>query len=62
MRTENLTRFNVYYNDKLIIKNEDVKTALYWITLYNYPVIKLTFEEIKPEKTSLKFLTQINKN
>jgi len=61
MKTE--TRYNVYLNDKLIIKNENVKTVIYWVTVLNYPVINLTFEEIeKNENPSLKFLTNINYN
>jgi hypothetical protein len=60
MRTE--TRYNVYLADKLIIQNEDVKTILYWITLFNYPVQKLTFEEIKQSIPDTKFLTKINPN
>lgn len=55
------TRYNVYFNDKKIIENEDVKTCIYWIKLFNYPVQKLEFEEIKQTPTTL-FLTQINKN
>jgi len=61
MKTE--TRYNVYLNDKLIIKNENVKTVIYWVTVLNYPVINLTFEEIeKNQNPSLKFLTHINYN
>jgi len=61
MKTE--TRYNVYLNDKLIIKNENVKTVIYYVTILNYPVINLIFEEIeKNENPSLKFLTNINYN
>jgi len=61
MKTE--TRYNVYLNDKLIIKNENVKTVIYYVTILNYPVINLIFEEIeKNENPSLKFLTHINYN
>jgi hypothetical protein len=55
------TRYNVYYNDKKVIENEDIKTALYWIKLFDWNVIKLEFEEIKQSQTT-KFLTQINPN
>jgi|688.fasta_scaffold928001_2 hypothetical protein len=61
METE--TRYNVYLNGKLIIKNENVKTVIYWISVYNYPVINLDFQEIKKNITSTcKFLTHINLN
>lgn len=61
METE--TRYNVFLNGKLIIKNENVKTVIYWITVYKYPVINLEFQEIKKNITSTcKFLTQINLN
>ena len=61
MKTE--TRYNVYLNGKLIIKNENVKTVIYWVTVLNYPVINLTFEEIeKNQNPSLKFSTHINYN
>lgn len=60
-KTKTTTRFNVYFNDKKIIDNEDVKTCIYWIKLFNYPVQKLEFEEIKQTPANL-FLTQINKN
>jgi len=55
------TRYNVYYNDKKVIQNEDIKTALYWIKLFDWNVTKLEFEEIKQSQTT-KFLTQINPN
>jgi hypothetical protein len=54
------TRYNVYYNDKKVIENEDIKTALYWIKLFDWNVTKLEFEEIECKTT--KFLTQINPN
>jgi hypothetical protein len=60
-KTKTTTRFNVYLNDKKIIDNEDIKTCLYWIILFNYDVKKLDFDEITKTPANL-FLTQINKN
>ena len=60
-KTKTTTRYNVYLNDKKIIDNEDIKTCLYWIKLFNYDVKKLDFQEITKTPGNL-FLTQINKN
>lgn len=55
------TRYNVYFNDKKVIENEDIKTCLYWIKLFNWDVRKLNFEEIK-QSTTTQFLTKLNLN
>ena len=60
MKTE--TRYNVYLKDKLVIQNEDIKTVIYWIKLFNWDVKQLIFDEIKKDSNSFKFLTRINPN
>ena len=60
MKTE--TRYNVYFKDKLVIQNEDIKTVIYWVKLFNWNVKELIFDEIKKESNSFKFLTRINPN
>lgn len=60
MKTE--TRYNVYFKDKLVIQNEDIKTVIYWVKLFNWNVKELIFDEIKKENNSFKFLTRINPN
>lgn len=59
MKTE--TRYNVYLKDKLVIQNEDIKTVIYWIKLFNWDVRKLEFNEIK-QSTTTQFLTKLNLN
>ena len=64
-KTKTTTRYNVYFNDgkiyKKVIDNEDIKTCLYWLKLFNYDIMKLDFKEITKTPANL-FLTQINKN
>lgn len=59
------TRYNVYLkrglNETLILKNETIKTVIYWVRVMEYPLSHLKFEEVE-RANNFFYLTSLHLN